>query len=118
MESTSYFDASGQAPEKFYHGFVLGLLVSLSSTHRVHSNKESGFGRYDVLLIPKDKAKLGIILEFKVAKPELNLQDSAQEALVQIDQKNYATELTEQGVVQILKMGLAFRGKEVAMASG
>lgn len=117
LESISYFDTSGQAPEKFYHGFVLGLVVSLSSTHIVHSNKESGFGRYDVVLIPKDKSKLGIVLEFKVAKPDLSLQDSAQEALSQIHQKNYTTELTQQGILKILTMGLAFSGKEVAMAA-
>lgn len=117
LESTSYFDATGQEPEKFYHGFVLGLVVNLS-THIVHSNKESGLGRYDVVLIPNDKTKLGIVLEFKVAKPTDDLQNSAQEALSQINTKNYAAELTQQGISNILKIGLAFSGKEVAMAAG
>ena len=115
--SASYFDVSGQEPEKFYHGFVMGLIVSLSETHQVKSNKESGNGRYDVLLIPKDPKQLGLILEFKVAKNAVNCQDSAQEALEQINKKGYAAELEQQGVNNILKVGLAFYGKEVELAS-
>lgn len=118
LETMSYFDVTGQYPEKFYHGFVLGLVVSLSKTHTVHSNKESGLGRYDVMLIPKDKTKLGIILEFKVAKPTDDLQESAADALAQIYQKNYTTKLIQQGISNTLGIGLAFRGKEVVMTSG
>ena len=117
LESISYFDVTGQQPEKFYHGFVLGLVVSLSKTHTVHSNEESGLGRYDVMLIPKDTAKLGIVLEFKVAKSDLDLEESAKEALEQIHKKDYATKLNQQGILNILKIGLAFSGKKVAMAS-
>jgi hypothetical protein len=113
----SYFDVKGNAPEKFYHGFVMGLMVSLSDTHHVQSNKESGFGRYDVLLIPKDSEKLGIILEFKVADSTNELQAAADEALEQINQRGYAAELVQKQIKKILKMGLAFYGKEVALAS-
>ena len=116
-ESSSYFDVKGDEPEKFYHGFVMGLIVSLSDSHIIHSNKESGLGRYDVLLIPKDKTRSGIILEFKVAKPDADLQESAEEALEQIKQRGYAAELEQQSIFNILKVGLAFRGKEVALAS-
>jgi hypothetical protein len=114
----SYFDVKGNAPEKFYHGFVMGLMVSLSNTHHVQSNKESGFGRYDVLLIPKDPDKLGLILEFKVADTASELQAAAEEALEQINQCGYAAELMQKNIKNILKMGLAFCGKEVALAWG
>jgi hypothetical protein len=116
VESISYFDVKGNAPEKFYHGFVMGLIISLSDTHHVQSNKESGFGRYDVLLIPKDSEKLGIILEFKVADTASELQVAAEEALEQINQRGYAAELMQKNIKNILKMGLAFYGKEVALA--
>ncbi|MCE3237756.1 MAG: AAA-ATPase-like protein, partial [Gammaproteobacteria bacterium] len=116
-ESLSYFDVKGNAPEKFYHGFVMGLMVSLSDTHHVQSNKESGRGRYDVLLIPKDLTQLGIILEFKVGKKGIDLQAAANEALEQINQRGYVAELTQKNIKNILKMGLAFYGKEVALAS-
>jgi hypothetical protein len=116
-ESLSYFDVKGNAPEKFYHGFVMGLIVSLSGTHYIHSNKESGRGRYDVLLIPKDVTQLGIIIEFKVAKKGMDLQAAANEALEQINQRGYAAELAQKNIKNMLKMGLAFCGKEVALAS-
>jgi hypothetical protein len=116
-ESMSYFDVKGHHPEKFYHGFVLGLIVGLSGTHTIQSNKESGDGRYDVMIIPKDFAQLGLILEFKVADEEVTLADAAQEALIQINQRGYEAELRQKGVQQILKIGLAFRDKEVELAS-
>ena len=116
-ESISYFDVSGAEPEKFYHGLVLGLIISLSKTHEVHSNKESGFGRYDVVLIPKDLEKLGIILEFKVVKGNKTLPETAEEALAQINARHYEVELQQRGIRRILKIGLGFRGKEVSLAS-
>ena len=117
LESMSYFDVKGNAPEKFYHGFVMGLIVSLSDTYEVQSNKESGRGRYDVLLIPKDTSQLGLILEFKVAKRTADLQVSAENALEQINARGYAAELEQKQIKKILKIGLAFYGKEVAIAS-
>ena len=118
LRSSSYFDVGGEEPERFYHGFIMGLIVSLSDTHHVQSNKESGFGRYDVLLVPKDPHRLGLILEFKVADSAKALQASAEEALLQINTRGYEAELKQKGIKQILKIGLAFYGKEVAMASG
>jgi hypothetical protein len=112
-ESISMFDVKGNQPEIFYHGLVMGLLVSLEKTHIVKSNRESGFGRYDVMIIPKDPAKLGIILEFKTAKQNETLNAAAKTALKQIIDRNYAAELRQHGVSQILLMGLAFAGKEV-----
>jgi hypothetical protein len=116
-ESSSFFDVKGQHPEKFYHGFVLGLIVSLADTHTVQSNKESGDGRYDVMLIPKDTKQLGLILEFKVAEEGEALDVAAEQALKQINECNYETELQQKNIQKILKVGLAFRGKEVGMQS-
>ena len=116
LQTASVFDVSGHEPEKFYHGLVLGMIVGLSETHEVHSNRESGYGRYDVLLIPKDPQQWGIILEFKVAT-ESDLNVSAQDALAQIQRRDYATSLRQKGLENILQMGLAFKGKEVAVAA-
>ncbi|MDF3055748.1 MAG: hypothetical protein K0Q74_1655, partial [Gammaproteobacteria bacterium] len=115
-ESTSYFDVKGHHPEKFYHGFVLGLIVGLSETHIVESNKESGDGRYDISIIPKDLTKLGLIIEFKIAQEGVALEESALQALAQINTRGYEIALRQKGVQRIQKIGLAFRDKEVEMA--
>jgi Predicted AAA-ATPase/PD-(D/E)XK nuclease superfamily len=115
IQTISIFDATGREPEKFYHGFVLGMMVSLSDTHEVKSNHESGYGRYDVMLIPKDHEQLGVVIEFKTVRDEkVDLKSAATEALRQVEQRAYATELEQRGIHHILKMGLAFRNKDVA----
>lgn len=116
QESISYFDAKGKHPEKFYHGFVLGLIVSLSDTHTIKSNKESGAGRYDIMVIPKDRTELGLIIEFKVAQKNTSLEESAREALEQINRLDYEAELRSEGIKSSLKIGLAFKDKDVGMA--
>lgn len=122
LQTFSYFDtgkrASGEEPERFYHGFVLGLMVELQGRYIITSNRESGFGRYDVLLEPKNpSADVGIILEFKVydLDEEAALKDTVQAALKQIDDKKYDTLLLEHGVApeRIRKYGFAFQGKKV-----
>ena len=104
-------------PERFYHGFVLGLLVELRDQYEVKSNRESGYGRYDVMLIPRQKNQLAFVLEFKVydAQEELKLEDTVQSALVQIEDKDYDTELVERGISKskIRHYGFAFEGKKV-----
>ena len=123
--SFSYFDTAGDTehaePEKFYHGFVLGLLVDLSDQYRLTSNRESGLGRYDVMLIPRaHQDRDAVIIEFKVHNPrrERSLQETAANALAQIEKKDYERELTESGIPKhrIRKYGFAFRGKEVLIA--
>ena len=104
-------------PERFYHGFVLGLLVELRDQYEVRSNRESGYGRYDVMLIPRQKNQLAFVLEFKVydAQEELKLEDTVQSALAQIEEKDYDTELVERGIskLQIRHYGFAFECKKV-----
>lgn len=104
-------------PERFYHGFVLGLMVELIDQYEVKSNRESGFGRYDVVLKPRDIRKKAMILEFKVFNPnkETVLEDTVKNALKQIKEKNYAAELLEAGLVKenIKMYGFAFKGKKI-----
>ena len=104
-------------PERFYHGFVLGLMVELADRYSISSNRESGYGRYDVLLEPRRVGEDGIIMEFKVRDPgeEKTLQDTVQEALRQIADKRYEVTLLEKGVPaeRIRKYGFAFEGKTV-----
>jgi hypothetical protein len=120
LSSVSYFDVSGDESEKVYHAFVLGMLVKLSDKYDVKSNRESGYGRYDVMIIPKDTSKLGIIIEFKkVDKYEKeNLQKAAEAAIKQIKEKKYNQELLDRGVKEIIKLGIAFQGKEVLVVEG
>lgn len=124
VSTFSYFDTgkkeSEEEPERFYHGFVLGLMVELADRYILTSNRESGFGRYDVMLEPRQKNDDAIILEFKVKnKKEKELSDTVKAALQQIDKQNYEESLTEKGISKehIRKYGFAFQGKKVLIGS-
>lgn len=109
----SYYDTAGPMPERIYHAFVLGLLSTVRSTHHIRSNRESGFGRYDVMMIPKDKSGRGIVIEFKTATTAGDLESALEAGLAQLKQQNYRTELEEQEVSTITEIAVAFCGKQV-----
>ncbi len=121
LNTFSFFDIgkepSKAEPEKFYHGFVLGLMVDLADRYVITSNRESGFGRYDVIMEPKSEKDNAIILEFKVYNPkkEKDLQDTLNSAIQQIEDKKYSAVLETKGIPaeRIRKYGFAFKGKEV-----
>ena len=126
LSTFSYFDtgkkSSYDQPERFYHGFVLGLIVDLQDKYIITSNRERGFGRYDVMLEPKrPQEDDAIILEFKVydGDDEENLKATVQSALAQIEEKQYAAQLISRGVPQerIRKYGFAFEGKKVLIGN-
>ncbi len=130
LQTFSSFDSgkkesAKKAPENFYHGFVLGLMVDQTENYLIISNRESGYGRYDIMLEPIDKSneKLpGIVIEFKVINPkkETTLEDTVEAALEQIEEKKYDAELIKRGVKKenIHHYGFAFKGKEVLIESG
>ena len=119
ISSVSVFDVSAEESEKIYHAYILGMLIGLRDRYEIRSNRESGLGRYDVMLIPKDVHSLGIIMEFKkVGRFEENdLESAVVSALKQIEDKQYAQELTDRGISRILYLGFAFKGKQVLIRS-
>ncbi|MEH2944647.1 AAA family ATPase [Lachnospiraceae bacterium KK002] len=127
LEIFSSFDTgkrpSSRTPERFYHGFVLGLLVDLRRRYVITSNRESGYGRYDVMLEPRNpKEDDAVLLEFKVfdQTEEATLQDTVEAALRQIEEKDYAAQLLVRGIpkARIHRYGFAFQGKKVLIGTG
>lgn len=124
LATFSYFDTGkgplGNEPERFYHGFVLGLIVELTDKYIITSNRESGFGRYDIIMEPRRPENDAIIIEFKVQhSSEKNLADTVQKALEQIEERNYQSTLLSRGIPEerIRKYGFAFCGKKVLIGN-
>lgn len=113
--SFSYFDTAGADAEKVYQAFAIGLLVWLADQYEVKSNRESGYGRYDVMLVPRDHRKTGIIIEFK--KVNVRRGETVEEAIArafqQIEEKDYAAEMRQRGIDRIRKLAIVFEGKQV-----
>lgn len=112
--AVSYHDTGDS--EKYYHHFMLGLLLTLGDKYIITSNRESGYGRYDIALEPKDKRDYGLIFEFKIGDKN-SIDEKAKEALVQINKKKYDTSMKNNGVSKVIKIGMAFSGKDVAIES-
>ena len=121
LNNSSNLYAMTEQSSRFYHGFVLGLIVELSDKYEVKSNRESGFGRYDVMIEPFDKKADAMVLEFKVhdMDEEQTLEDTVSNALKQINEKEYDAELLTRGIARekIKHYGFAFKGKKVLIAS-
>ena len=115
MDKTiSFYDAGA---EGFYHGLVLGLIALMDNQYKIKSNRESGDGRYDISLIPREDRYPAIIMELKWRK-DLSadeLDELADEAFAQIEDKRYDSEMKEDGIMDILKFGIAFSGKKVSV---
>ncbi len=112
LQVMSYHDLSG-SPEKVYHALVLGMLVWLSDKYEIRSNRESGYGRYDLMLKPKEPGRQGIVIEFKKVYENDTPEEVLDAALKQIEDKKYAAELEASGIKDILKLAVAFQGKEL-----
>jgi len=116
MQTISVYDGSG---EDFYHGLMLGLCAILSNRYTVRSNRESGYGRFDIQLMPLKPELPGFIFELKASKdPSESLDELAETALKQIREKAYATEMYYAGMKEVIQIGIAFRGKRIAIISG
>ena len=108
LNSVSCFDFNSNSKESHYHVFILGMLLGLRRRYYIHSNREGGRGRYDLVVEPMDKSKNGLVIEFKVAKEKEDLEKISEEALAQIEEKRYYEELRDRGVEKIILVGISF----------
>jgi hypothetical protein len=119
LKSMSFFDMEmGTEPEKVYHAFVMGLFLWLSPAYEIKSNRESGYGRYDIMVIPEEKSNLGFIIEFKKTRKKETLETAVKSALEQIENQKYETELLQRGIKNYKKLAIVFKGKEVTVKEG
>ena len=118
LTTLSYFDTQRQDVERVYQAFMLGLLINLSPAYEVHSNKESGFGRYDMSVIPKDTNKRAIIMELKKIGMNETKDTALDNALKQIEEKQYETDIRKRGIKDISKLAVTFDGKRVWVRTG
>jgi hypothetical protein len=114
VTAMSFFDIGAES-EKVYHAFVMGLLLWLAPGYQVKSNRESGYGRYDIMIIPENPAKLGYIIEFKKVRRKETVESAVESALKQIDDRKYETELMQRGIKTYKKLAVVFNGKDVTI---
>jgi hypothetical protein len=114
LQIVSYHDLIKE-PEAFYHGLMLGFTASLHDTYEIKSNRESGLGRFDIMLIPKDSKKMGVVIELKIKQDSESLDDAAKRALAQIEDRKYDQEFRQRNLSRIIKVGIGFQGKEFAL---
>lgn len=112
LKTTSFHDS----PESFYHGFMLGITTLLIDSYIIKSNRESGYGRFDLSIVPREKDKPAVIMEFKKADSKKDLDEKAREALLQIEEKQYETDIYDLGINKIYKYGISFIGKEFSIS--
>lgn len=108
LNSVSCFDFNSNSKESHYHVFILGMLLGLRRRYYIHSNREGGRGRYDLVVEPMDKSKNGLVIEFKVAKEKEELEKASEEALAQIEEKRYYEGLRDRGIKRIILVGISF----------
>ena len=108
LNSVSCFDFNSNSKESHYHVFILGMLLGLRRRYYIHSNREGGRGRYDLVVEPMDKSKNGLVIEFKVAKEKEELEKASEEALAQIEEKRYYEELRDREIEKIILVGISF----------
>lgn len=113
----STFDTA-KGKEAFYHGFILGLTAVLVPDYEVRSTRESGYGRYDVAILPKTEGQPGVVIELKIVESEGDLAMKAEEALVQIQQHDYTEELKARKAAPVRSFGIAFYGKTACVRMG
>ncbi|RZI47297.1 AAA family ATPase, partial [Rickettsiales endosymbiont of Peranema trichophorum] len=117
MQSGSYFDFNKNTPDQVFHVFILGLVVGLRGEYYIRSNQESGLGRFDVVMLPKQSERAGILLEFKATDDPKKLKAKAKEGLKQVKDKQYLELFKQNGVNEVLAIGLAFCGKQMELVS-
>ena len=108
LNSVSCFDFNSNSKESHYHVFILGMMLGLRRRYYIHSNREGGRGRYDLVVEPMDKSKNGLVIEFKVAKEKEDLEKASEEALAQIEEKRYYEGLRDRGIKRIILVGISF----------
>ncbi len=101
-----------------YHALVTGLLIWITDTHEIKSNRESGYGRYDIMIIPADVSKWGYVMEFKKTGKKESVKSAVKSALKQIEEKKYQAELVQRGVKKVKKLAVVFNGKDVTVKEG
>lgn len=116
LTNVSCFDFSADADEGYYHVFILGLLLALRRDYYIRSNRECGRGRYDLTLEPLDKKKMGLIIEFKAPKGEVDLEKESEKALKQIEENKYDVDLKDRGVESMLLIGMAFHKRDFKLS--